>query len=62
MLSDGYCGLVKEVRQDAVKTPIVRIVRDPAGTMIDPREVDLAKAGGLVIVSTKVELPLPQLA
>jgi HD-GYP domain-containing protein (c-di-GMP phosphodiesterase class II) len=55
LLSDGSAGLVKEVRQGFVKTPVVRVLRDPAGAMIEPREIDLATTPGLSITSTKVD-------
>jgi HD-GYP domain-containing protein (c-di-GMP phosphodiesterase class II) len=57
VLSDGYCGLVKEVRPEAVKTPIVRIIMDPSGALIPPREIDLSKATDVTIVSTRFDLP-----
>ena len=57
VLSDGYCGFVKEVRQGAVKAPVVRLVLDPAGAIIEPRELDLATALDVTIVATAFELP-----
>ena len=57
VLSDGSRGLVKEVRQHAVTTPTVRIVMNPAGELITPREIDLSRLPGLTIVSNAVELP-----
>jgi len=57
VLSDGFCGLVKQVKPDAVKTPIVRIIMDGAGTMVPPREVDLSKQRGVTIVATDFALP-----
>ncbi len=57
VLSDGYCGLVKDVRPEAVKTPIVRIIMDPSGALIPPREIDLSKATDVTIVSTQFDLP-----
>lgn len=57
VLSDGHCGLVKEVRQEAVKTPIVRLLVDPTGAAMPPREIDLAHLPALRIVSTHFELP-----
>jgi HD-GYP domain-containing protein (c-di-GMP phosphodiesterase class II) len=57
VLSDGYCGLVKEVRADAVRQPIVRIIMDPSGAMIPPREIDMAKVPGLTVVSTQFNVP-----
>jgi HD-GYP domain-containing protein (c-di-GMP phosphodiesterase class II) len=57
VLSDGYCGFVKQVRQDAVRTPVVRLVMNPAGELIPPREIDLATMPGLTVVSTEFEVP-----
>jgi HD-GYP domain-containing protein (c-di-GMP phosphodiesterase class II) len=57
VLSDGYRGLVKEVHQHAVTTPTVRIIMNPAGELIAPREVDLSRSPGLTIASNAVELP-----
>jgi HD-GYP domain-containing protein (c-di-GMP phosphodiesterase class II) len=57
VLSDGHRGIVKDVRQGAVKTPIVRIVMDPSGVLVSPREVDLAAQPELKIVSTEFEIP-----
>jgi HD-GYP domain-containing protein (c-di-GMP phosphodiesterase class II) len=57
VLSDGNCGLVKEVRQEAVTSPVVRIIVDPSGALVQPREVDLSQAPGLTIVSTEFEMP-----
>lgn len=57
VLSDGNCGVVKEVRQDAVMFPTVRVVIDPWGAVVPPREVDLSRSPGLRIVSTQFELP-----
>ena len=57
VLSDGYCGLVKEVRPDAVRMPVVRIIVDPSGALIPPREIDLSKTPGLSVVSTHFEIP-----
>ena len=57
VLSDGYCGLVKEVHQHAVTTPVVRVIADPGGDMVTPREIDLARTPALTIVSTEFELP-----
>jgi HD-GYP domain-containing protein (c-di-GMP phosphodiesterase class II) len=58
VLSDGYCGLVKDVRQEAVTSPIVRIVMDPSGALVSPREIDLSQSTDLTIVSTAFELPI----
>jgi HD-GYP domain-containing protein (c-di-GMP phosphodiesterase class II) len=57
VLSDGYCGLVKEVRPDAVRQPIVRIIMDPSGALVPPREIDIATVPGLTVVSTQFEIP-----
>jgi HD-GYP domain-containing protein (c-di-GMP phosphodiesterase class II) len=57
VLSDGYCGFVKAVRTDAVKTPVVRIVMDPSGGVVAPREIDLSASPQLKIVSTHFDLP-----
>jgi HD-GYP domain-containing protein (c-di-GMP phosphodiesterase class II) len=60
VLSDGCCGLVKDVRPGAVTTPIVRIITNAAGDMVPPREIDLSRSPELTIVSTEFELPLEQ--
>jgi hypothetical protein len=57
VLSDGACGFVKDVRPHAVASPIVRIIMDASGVLSSPREVDLARAPGLTIVSTEFEIP-----
>jgi HD-GYP domain-containing protein (c-di-GMP phosphodiesterase class II) len=57
VLSDGSRGLVKEVRQDRVKSPVVRIIVDASGAVVEPREVDLAVSPGLTIVSTDFAVP-----
>ena len=57
VLSDGYCGLVKEVRQNAVLVPVVRIIADSSGALIEPREVDLGDVPGVTIVSTDFAVP-----
>jgi HD-GYP domain-containing protein (c-di-GMP phosphodiesterase class II) len=56
VLSDGYRGLVKEVHQHAVTTPVVRIIADPDGAAVPPREIDLALLPLLSIVSTEFDL------
>ncbi len=61
VLSDGSRGLVKEVRPAFVECPIVRIVVDPSGRSIPPREVDLSTTPELTIVSEDVA-PLAPLA
>jgi hypothetical protein len=57
VLSDGSCGLVKEVRQQAVRFPIVRIIMDASREPVTPWEVDLSKSRELTIVATEFELP-----
>ena len=57
-LSDGACGLVKDVRTDQVKFPIVRVVVDATGSLVNPTEVDLGEMRELTIVATDVELPV----
>ena len=57
VLSDGYCGLVKEVKPDAVRQPVVRIIMDPAGALVPPREIDLSTMPGLKVVSTQFDIP-----
>jgi HD-GYP domain-containing protein (c-di-GMP phosphodiesterase class II) len=57
VLSDGYCGLVKQVRPDAVRFPIVRIIMDPSGALVPAREIDLSRTPGLTVVSTQFEIP-----
>jgi hypothetical protein len=57
VLSDGCCGLVKHVRQHAVSAPVVRIIADPSGAIVPPREIDLSKSPELTIISTEFELP-----
>lgn len=59
VLSDGTCGIVKEVRPDSVTLPIVRVVTDPLGASVPFHEVDLAKTRELTIVSTDFN-PWPQ--
>jgi HD-GYP domain-containing protein (c-di-GMP phosphodiesterase class II) len=51
VLSDGACGVVKEVKQGLVNRPIVRVVLDSSGALIEPREIDLAEMPELTIVS-----------
>jgi HD-GYP domain-containing protein (c-di-GMP phosphodiesterase class II) len=57
VLSDGHRGLVKEVRQDAVTSPIVRVVMDPSGAAVPPWEIDLSRSPDLTIVSTALARP-----
>ena len=57
VLSDGYCGLVKEVKAEAVRQPIVRIIMDPAGALVPPLEIDLSTMPGLRVVSTQFDIP-----
>lgn len=58
VLSNGHCGLVKEVRQEAVTLPVVRVIADPSGALITPHEIDLARSPELSIVSTDFEIPM----
>jgi HD-GYP domain-containing protein (c-di-GMP phosphodiesterase class II) len=51
ILSDGYCGIVKEVHQGRVNRPIVRLVLDPSGVPIEPKEIDLVEYAELTIIS-----------
>ena len=53
VLSDGTCGIVKDVRPESVTLPIVRVVMDPAGEPITAYEIDLSKTPELTIVSTE---------
>jgi len=57
VLSDGHCGLVKDVREGAVTRPVVRIIMDPSGAVIAPSEVDLSTSPGLEIVGTEFTIP-----
>jgi HD-GYP domain-containing protein (c-di-GMP phosphodiesterase class II) len=57
VLSDGTAGLVKEVRPDAFRRPIVRVVMNAAGELIEPRDIDLSVTPGLNIQSTNFEVP-----
>jgi HD-GYP domain-containing protein (c-di-GMP phosphodiesterase class II) len=57
VLSDGNCGLVKEVRQQAVKSPVVRIIVDASGALVTPHDIDLSQARDITIVSTAFEVP-----
>ena len=57
VLSDGNRGFVKTVRQEAVKSPIVRIVMDASGCLVTPREIDLSTSPQLTIVATHFDLP-----
>jgi HD-GYP domain-containing protein (c-di-GMP phosphodiesterase class II) len=52
VLSDGRCGIVKEVRQGAVTRPVVRLVLESSGKPVAGKELDLALAPGITIVST----------
>jgi HD-GYP domain-containing protein (c-di-GMP phosphodiesterase class II) len=52
VLSDGRCGVVKEVRQESVTRPIVRLVQDASGTPTAGPEIDLARSPDLSITST----------
>jgi HD-GYP domain-containing protein (c-di-GMP phosphodiesterase class II) len=57
VLSDGNRGLVKEVHQDAIASPVVRIIVDRSGALVPPHEIDLARSPELSIVSTDFEIP-----
>jgi HD-GYP domain-containing protein (c-di-GMP phosphodiesterase class II) len=57
VLSDGNCGLVKEVRQHTVKSPVVRIIVDASGALVTPRDIDLSQTSDITIVSTAFEVP-----
>ena len=57
VLSDGNCGLVKEVRQQAVKSPLVRIIVDASGALVTPYDIDLSQRPDVTIVSTRFEVP-----
>jgi HD-GYP domain-containing protein (c-di-GMP phosphodiesterase class II) len=57
VLSDGNCGLVKDVRPHDVKRPLVRIIVDATGALVTPYEVDLAASPKLTIVATEFEIP-----
>jgi HD-GYP domain-containing protein (c-di-GMP phosphodiesterase class II) len=57
VLSDGNCGLVKEVRQQTVKSPVVRIIVDASGALVTPRDIDLSQTSDITIVSTAFEVP-----
>lgn len=48
-LSDGSAGLVSAVPTTAPHRPLVRLLRDPSGQRVEPREVSLAQSGGLTI-------------
>ena len=39
-------------------TPVVRVIVDPAGTVTEPREVDLSTTPGVTIVSTDFVYPV----
>jgi HD-GYP domain-containing protein (c-di-GMP phosphodiesterase class II) len=56
LLSTGAVGIVKEVRQEAVARPVVRVVKAATGEPIAPfYEVDLADSPDLAIVSTECD-------
>jgi HD-GYP domain-containing protein (c-di-GMP phosphodiesterase class II) len=52
VLSDGRCGIVKEVRPESVTRPIVRLVLDASGTPVAGGEIDLSLVSEITIVST----------
>jgi HD-GYP domain-containing protein (c-di-GMP phosphodiesterase class II) len=43
-LSDGTSGIVKEVKQNKLTQPIVRVAFDASGAEITPFEVDLSES------------------
>jgi HD-GYP domain-containing protein (c-di-GMP phosphodiesterase class II) len=47
-LADGRSGVVAAVQEGQLDRPLVRVLRDEAGTTVEPYEVDLATAPGLV--------------
>jgi HD-GYP domain-containing protein (c-di-GMP phosphodiesterase class II) len=51
VLSDGRCGIVKEVRQGTLLRPVVRIVMDASGLLVPSEELDLDTAPGISIAS-----------
>jgi HD-GYP domain-containing protein (c-di-GMP phosphodiesterase class II) len=57
LLSDGTRALVVNVRQHAVKSPLVRIIADASGALCQPREIELSEVGDLTIVSSDAEVP-----
>jgi HD-GYP domain-containing protein (c-di-GMP phosphodiesterase class II) len=56
-LSDGTRALVVNVRQHAVKSPLVRVIADASGALCGPREIELSEVGDLTIVASDVEVP-----
>ena len=48
-LSDGSAGLVSAVPTTAPHRPLVRLLRDPSGQRMEPREVALAQSTSLSI-------------
>lgn len=48
-LSDGSAGLVSSVPATAPHRPLVRLLRDPSGQRMEPREVALAQSTSLTI-------------
>ena len=46
-LSDGSTGIVLRPGDTDATRPVVRIIADKAGTLIEPRDVDLASVEGL---------------
>ena len=55
-LSDGSRGIVKDVRQGFVETPLVRVVIDPQGAPLTGVEIDLSQTRGLTIADVDLEL------
>ena len=52
-LSDGTTAIVKDVRPEHLTRPIVRVVLDPAGAEMTPKEIDLAETPELTIVEER---------
>jgi HD-GYP domain-containing protein (c-di-GMP phosphodiesterase class II) len=55
VLSDGSCGVVKEVRPGSMTAPVVRLVIDRSGESLALKEIDLSEWPGLTIVSTQFD-------
>jgi hypothetical protein len=43
-LSDGTSGIVKEVKQNKLTQPIIRVAFDASGAEITPFEIDLSES------------------
>ena len=46
---------MKDVRQGFVTRPVVRVVFDPTGAEIEPKEIDLTEHSTLTIVSADLD-------